>query len=287
MKVKKAVISAAGPSQRSLPIQRIVDTDGQDKSVLSILVEKVLTGDIDSVAVVVSPGDEDKYGEALGKLRSQVRFVPQSQPLGYGYSVYCARDFVGADPFLHLVSDHLYVSNNESGTVEQLIEIAQTMESPVSAVQPTREHLLPRYGVIGGRRLTDRKALYRIESVVEKPTPTEAEQHLYIPGMRAGYYLSFFGMHVLTPQVLDILGEIHAASPGRPFTLSAALAELARRVQYLAWETSDRRYDIGAPYGVLMAQLALALSGRDRANVLSRVVELLAEREMTAAAEAR
>ena|ERR1051326_1487945 len=263
-----------------LPLQRIVDADGEEKSVLAILVEKALTADVDSVGVVVWPGDEDRYAEVLGRHRTQVRFIPQAHALGYGYAIYSARDFLKADPFLHLVGDHLYVSTAAKGTTGQLLEIAQAEDCAVSAVQPTREHLLPRYGTVGGRRTPGRKDIYIVETVVEKPTPTEAEQHLFVPGMRAGYYLCFFGMHVLTPQVLDILGEMHAAAPDARLTLSAALAELAHRGQYLAWETPDRRYDIGAPYGVLMAQLALALAGRDRNEVLSRMVELLVDKEI-------
>ena len=121
--------------------------------------------------------------------------------------------------------------------------------------------------------------LYRIETVIEKPTPTEAEQRLIVPGLRAGHYLCFFGMHVLTPAVMDLLA---ALPPGA--SLSAALAELARREQYLALEKAHRRYDLGARYGLLPAQLALALTGRDRDEVLSQLVELLATREMGTAA---
>jgi UTP--glucose-1-phosphate uridylyltransferase len=109
---------------------------------------------------------------------------------------------------------------------------------------------------------------------VEKPTPTEAEQRLVVPGLRAGHYLCFFGMHVLTPAVMDFLGP--------RVGLSAALAELAKREQYLALERSNHRYDVGLRYGLLHAQMALALSGRDRDEVLSQLVELLAMREMTA-----
>ncbi len=70
-------------------------------------------------------------------------------------------------------------------------------------------------------------------------------------------------------------------------TLSAALAELARHEQYLALEDDGRRYDIGARYGLLIAQLALALNGQDRAEVLAQILELLADREMRAAAGER
>ena len=95
--------------------------------------------------------------------------------------------------------------------------------------------------------------------------------------MRAGHYLCFFGMHVLTPAVMEILGRLHKDAAGG-WTLSTALAELARGEQYLALEQPGRRYDVGARYGLLTAQLALALSGQDRSEVLSQLVELLAAR---------
>ena len=80
---------------------------------------------------------------------------------------------------------------------------------------------------------------------------------------------------------MDLLGRMLASEPNRPLTLSAALAELARQEQYLALEDTGRRYDLGARYGLLTAQLALALNGRDRDEVLTHLLELLAEREMT------
>jgi UTP--glucose-1-phosphate uridylyltransferase len=122
--------------------------------------------------------------------------------------------------------------------------------------------------------------VYRVDTVIEKPTPTEAEQRLLVPGIRAGYYLCFFGIHVLTPTVMDILDRMLAVSTDRPVTLVDALAELARQEQYLAIEDEGRRYDLGAPYGLLIAQLALALNGRDRNEVLSQMVELFADREL-------
>jgi UTP--glucose-1-phosphate uridylyltransferase len=154
-------------------------------------------------------------------------------------------------------------------------KIAQAQDCAVSAVQPTRENLLPRFGAVAGPRLPGKQNLYRIEAVLEKPTPTEAEQRLVVSGLRAGYYLCFFGMHVLTPALMDILGRHLEDDPGA--TLSAALAELAGREQYLAFEQPGRRYDLGARYGLLTAQLALGLSGRDREQILSGLVELLAQ----------
>jgi UTP--glucose-1-phosphate uridylyltransferase len=92
-------------------------------------------------------------------------------------------------------------------------------------------------------------------------------------------------MHVLTPVVMEILGRLFGAGEDKRLTLSAALAELTRKEQYLALETMGRRYNVGVKYGLLMAQLALALNGRDREEVLSRMLEVLAAREGAAVAE--
>jgi len=279
MRIRKAVITAAGKDQRALPLQTLIDSDGAEKSVLQILVEQALAAGAEEVGVVVWPGDETRYAEAAGK-GQRVRFIAQPAARGYAHAVYCAREFLAGEPFLHLVGDHLCVSNGSQPCAVRLMEAAATENCAVSAVQATRESLLPRYGTVGGRRVAGRQDLYRVETVIEKPTPTEAEQRLLSPGLRAGYYLCYFGMHVFTPAVMDLLGEMLSACGN--VTLSAVLAEFARHEQYLAMVSGDRRYDLGARYGLLTAQLALALSGRDRQQVLTELVDLLAARESAA-----
>jgi UTP--glucose-1-phosphate uridylyltransferase len=269
MRIRRAVITAAGRNQRNLPLQTLVDRDGAEKPVLRILVEEVVGARIEEIAVVVQPGDETAYARVVGEHAGRLRFVPQVEPRGYGHAVHCAREFVGDEPFLHLVGDHLYVTGGEQGCARRLVDLAEAEACSVSAVQATRETLLAHFGAVGGQPVAGREDLYRIDTVLEKPTPTEAEQRLVVPGLRAGHYLCFFGMHVLTPAVMEILGS-------SPASLSAALAELARREKYLALRETDRRYDLGERYGLLTAQLALALAGRDRAEVLARLVELLA-----------
>ena len=283
MNINKAVITAAGNGQRTLPLQTLIDRDGAEKSVLSIIIEEVLRAGVEEICLVVRPGDEKAYIEVAGDHASRLHFVHQSKPLGYGHAVYCARPFIGDEPFLHLVGDHLYVSRDGTGCAKQLVQIAKAQNCAVSAVQATRENLLPYYGAIGGQRLPEQQSLYRIEQVIEKPTPTKAEQQLIVPGLRTGHYLCFFGMHVLTTAVFDIL-EAYVATAGDRggVWLGTALNELAQREQYLALEMPDRRYDIGVKYGLLTAQMALALSGQDRDIVLSRLLELLATRELGA-----
>ncbi len=288
MEIKKAVITAAGKAQRTLPLQSLVDRDGRTKTALQIITEEILAAGVQDICVVISPGDQEAYATAAGPHQQRLRFVLQPTPLGYGHAIHCAHDFVGREPFLLLVGDHLYVSREPKRCAQQLVEIAAAENCAVSAVQATHESKLPYYGAVGGHLVAGRKRLYEISQVLEKPAPTEAEQRLIVPGLRAGHYLCFFGMHVLTPTVMEILGEQMTRTappqapapdkPAQPMHLSAALARLATRERYLASELSGRRYDIGVKYGLLTAQLALALEGQDRDEVLSGLVELLARR---------
>ena len=276
MRIRRAVITAAGKNQRTLPLQMLIDRDGTEKSVLRIILEEVLTANIEELCVVVSPGDEPAYALAAGERAGMIRFIEQRQAMGYGHALYSARNFVKHDPFLHLVGDHLYVNRDGETCAHQIVKVAEQQDCAVSSVQATRENSIRHYGTVSGQKLTGRQDLYRIETVIEKPTPTEAEQKLIVAGMRAGHYLCFFGMHVLTPTIMDFLGRQLESRPSA--SLSEALAELARHEQYLALESGGRRYDVGVKYGLLRAQLALALSGAEREEVLAQLVEVLALR---------
>ena len=277
MKLKKAVITAAGASQRTLPLQMLIDRDGESKSALCIVLEEILSAGISEMCVVVQPGDQTAYLVAAGEHARRLQFVEQTEARGYGHAILCAQPFVGDEPFLHAVSDHLWVRTKDAkACAQQLVEVAEREDCAVSAVQATRESLLPNFGAVGGKRVQGQPRLYAIESVLEKPTPTEAEQALIVSGLRAGFYLCFFGMHVLTPGALNLL-QARANTSAAPFQLSPALHELARRERYLAHEVQGQRYDLGIKYGLTQAQLALALAGQDRAEVLTQLVELLAQ----------
>ncbi len=275
MEIRKAVITAAGPSQRALPLQTLVDRDRKTKTALAIIIEEALDSGTEEICVVVHPGDAESYRASAGPHGKRLQFVEQKNAQGYGHAIWCARDFTGSNPFLLLVGDHLYLSRENRSCAKQLVEIAASESCTVSAVQATHESKLPYYGVAGGRLADHRKGLYLVSEVMEKPSPTVAEQQLIVPGLRAGHYLCFFGMHVLTPAVMDLLGADVKA--GGKVQLSAALARLAHRERYLAFELQGRRFDIGLQYGLLNAQLAFALGSQDRSEILSGLVELLAQ----------
>ena len=284
MKINKAVITAASRSQRSLPLQTLVDTDGATRSVLGILLREAHGAGVHDVCVVVCPGDEGAYREAAGDHAGSLHFVPQTEARGYGHALLQARAWLSGEPFLHMIGDHVYVSASAEGCAAQLVRVAEEQACSVSSVQPTRESLLPYFGTVGGRRVPGRHGLYEIERVVEKPTPTEAEQSLLVPGLRAGHYLCFFGMHVLTPAVVEMLAaRLDAGDAPVGLPLADVLAALPQRERYLALEAEGRRYPLDVRYGLFTAQFALALGGKDREEVLSSVCELLAQKELAVA----
>lgn len=314
MQVKKAVITAAGRGVRQYPasdtVQKamlpLVDRDGLTKPIIQIIAEEALAAGIEEICVVTAPGDTDKYrmhfknlnenllaaykdtewaleqSNRLADLQKRLTFSEQTNPEGYGHAVWCAKEFVGDEPFLLLLGDHLYISGEDRRCASQVIELARQENASVSAVQATREHLIYQYGTVYGKRLPGKSNIYQIEDIVEKPNPSLAETRLHVPGLRVGYYLCFFGMHVLTPTIFDILdSNIKDNSRlGGEIQLTPALLELAKAEKYLATETRGRRYDVGVKYGFLEAQIALGLSGIDKDKMLSHLTELLLNREL-------
>ncbi len=277
MHIQKAVITAAAPKQRKLPLQTLIDKKGDEKTFLELLIEEVTAAGINDICIIVQPGDEGPYGQAIGDHVHNVTFLPQKEALGYGHALYTAYEFTGRDSFLHLVGDHLYVNRGTESSAKHLVDFANKQNCTVSTVQPTREGLITNFGVVGGKRVQGVNDVYQVERVMEKPTPTEAEQKLLVPGLRAGNYLCFFGMHVLSPTVMDILGK--ELQTNKKISLSVALNILAQTEQYLALERNDLRYDMGGKYGLLKAQLALALHGKDRDRVLNELVEFFAMKD--------
>lgn len=275
MQVKKALITAAGPDQRNLALQTLVDRDGTRKTVLEILINEARQSGIEEIGIVIQPTDLEVHKSIVNN-DSQIQFILQDKPRGYGYAILCGASFIGNDYFLHLVGDHLYVNRSEKACAKHLVEIAVKNKSSVSAVTSTRENLIPNYGTVGGHRIHPTNDLYQIDKVIEKPTPTLAEQKLIIPGLRAGHYLCFLGMHVLSPTIMELLKQKSEETVDSKFGLSEALNELATKEQYLALEKNDLRFDIGSTYGLLKAQLALGLSGIDRDIIQSELLEFFA-----------
>ena len=180
MKIQKAVITAASPGQHTLPLQRLVDRRGVERTALELVLSEVSEAGIEEICVVIQPGDEKAYQQAAGEHAARVCFVEQPAALGYGDALRRSKSFVKDSHFLHLVGDHLYLSQTERCCASQLIETAVQNECSVSAVQATRESMLPYFGTVSASRVHNASHLYKINQVVEKPTPTFAEQELMV-----------------------------------------------------------------------------------------------------------
>jgi UTP--glucose-1-phosphate uridylyltransferase len=218
-----------------------------------------------------------QQADKIDYLLSRLQFAEQAEALGYGHAVYCARDFVQGEPFLLLLGDYLYVSAVAGQRcAAQLVALATQQDCSVSAVNPTIEHQIGRYGTLTGKHVPAHQGVYEIEKIIEKPSLSTAELELQTSGLRAGYYLCFFGMHVLTPTIFNIL-ERHQSQGTGNLLLTPALQELAETEKYLALEVKGTRYDLSRRHGLLRAQLALGLAGEAHDETLTTMVELLAE----------
>lgn len=278
MQVRKAVITAAAPDQNRIPTQQLVDRDGQDRSALQLILQEILSCGVEEICVVIRPGDQQSFQQAAGDLVGSLTFAEQSDPIGYADAILRAKTFVGSEPFLHLVGDHLYLSETHATCAQQLLQVAAEFSCSVSAVQSTRENKLPYFGIVSGTRVPRHNGVFEVQRVTEKPTPTHAEQELVTAGLRSGHYLGFFGMHVLTHDIIAALEQVASDTSIGKATLSDALDVLRSRHKYMAYEVQGKRYNLGVPYGLLIAQLAIGLSGRDRDHILTELVDLLAQR---------
>lgn len=281
MKITKAIITAAGSNQRKLPLQTLIDQDRSQKTVMEFLIRETKKAGIEEVGIIIQPEDESWFKEVIDASSiSGVRFIPQTKNRGYGHAILCAKKFLNNEPFLHLVGDHFYVNPDGKNIAKDLIEVAVKHKCSVSTVQATRENNIGNYGTIKAGRIQGESDLFKISRVKEKPTPTFAEQNLLVSGLRAGYYLCFYGMHVFTPTIIDLLEKNAADFPDEVLGLSDSLNDLAQKTKYLALEQNHQRYDLGLDYGLLKAQLALSLSGKDRDYLLTELLQFFVEKDL-------
>jgi UTP--glucose-1-phosphate uridylyltransferase len=313
MKVRKAVITAAGRGTRQYPasttVQKemfpLVDTDGLTKPTLQIIAEEALDAGIEEICIVTAPGDEEMYrrhfrglsedllpaykgkewalkeSDQLARIERALSYATQPSPEGYGHAVYCARDWVGDEPFLLLLGDHVYISSDPEGRrcARQVVDTFERDGQTVSAVKRTPERLLHLFGTVRGEPMDGRDGMYRVAAMVEKPSPEVAARALRTPGLRPDEYLCFFGMHVFTPALFACLGHniAHDMREKGEFQLTSAQAMLAAREPYLAYEALGERYDMGVPFGLAETQLALALHSPMREEMVASLIRILAD----------
>jgi UTP--glucose-1-phosphate uridylyltransferase len=270
MKIRKAVIPAAGFGTRFLPVTKTVPKEMLpivDKPVIQFVVEEAVASGIEEVILVTSPNKkplEDFFDrnfelehtlERTGKTSllqevvriaemANVAYVRQKQPLGNGHAVLVARHVVGDEPFVVLWGDDILLGRPP--VARQLMEVAQKYDGPVVGVRRVPESDYEKYGMLDVEPIEG--PVSRAKSVIEKPPRDQSPSDL-----------AQIGGFVLTPDIFDILAATHVGTSGEIY-LADALVELMRRRPVYAYEFQGERYDAGNKLDFLRATVELALA---------------------------
>jgi UTP-glucose-1-phosphate uridylyltransferase/mevalonate kinase len=278
-RVRKAVIPAAGFGTRLFPATKaikkelfpVVDSDGRIKPVIMAIVEEALSAGIEEVCVVVQHQDRELFEQFFGSpppiesfnklsneskdynrylldIGQRVTFVSQDVQEGFGHAVRCAHDWVGDEPFLLLLGDHLYASKTDASCARQMLDVYDRVGSNVVGLKVTPAAQVHNFGCVGGT-WTERDSVLSISEFAEKPTEEYARKHLQIPGMEDGLFLSVFGQYVLNPMIFDYLDENvrHNIREGGEFQLTSCLDRLRQEDGFTGYVVEGSRFDIGLP----------------------------------------
>ncbi len=310
-KGRKAVITAAGRGTRMFPatstIQKemlpLMDRDGITKPSIQLIIEEALDSGIEEVCLIVNkhnrhqieqhfsaiPAEEIKLFKGkdwallqvarIQHIASRLTIVEQPSPEGYGHAVWCAKEFVGDEPFLLMLGDHIYTSSTDKRCARQIIDVFESHSSSVSAVQQTPAELLHLFGTVRGNLIESNPRVYDIDHIYEKPPIQYAEENLRVEGLLWGMYLCFFGMHAFTPTIFNSLQFAidNNLRENNEIQLTSAQERLRQSGErYLAFEAMGERYDIGIPFGYAQTQAAMAVNSIYREQMLAELVRMLA-----------
>jgi UTP-glucose-1-phosphate uridylyltransferase len=285
-RVRKAVIPAAGFGTRLYPLTKgvkkemfpIVDRTGIVKPVLQVIIEEALESGIEEICVITQPGDDEELAayfdqplpphaegqvspaaheqyERLQEIGRRLTFVVQERQEGFGHAVYTAREWVGDAPFLLMLADHIYVSESEAPCARQLLDVYETHQRNVVALQRTPESRVERFGAASVERYENDRSVFMATRFAEKPTVGFAREYLRSEDLSSDEYFTMFGQYVLGPSVFTILDEMirNAVREDGEFQLTTALERLRNSEGVLAYDMRGRRYDTGHPEGYIEA----------------------------------
>ena len=282
MKIRKAVIPAAGLGTRFLPVTKSVPKELLpilDKPMLQYVVEEAAEAGIEEVIIVTSPGKETIAAyfqpdpvledhlaaggaqDLLDQVRhvsslAEVRFVIQEQPLGLGHAVLTAQAAVGNHPFAVMLPDDIVA--HTPGVLAQMTEVWTRFDAGVVAVERVPWEVVQNYGVADAAAVEER--VHRIRHLVEKPPREEAPSNLTI-----------VGRYILPPDIFSCLERTPPGAKGE-IQLTDGLSLLLESQMLYAHEFQGRRYDGGTPLGLLRASLEFGLA---RADTRDAVAEIL------------
>ena len=279
LKVRKAVIPAAGFGTRLFPATKatkkelfpIIDQDGIAKPAILLIVEEALEAGLEEVIIIVQENDLDDfrsffstqvsienynklspyfqdYARRILEIGRRVSFVIQPVQEGFGHAIYCARQAVGDEPFLLMLGDHLYRSNNERSCARQLLDAYQQHGSSILGLRHTPEDQIANFGTVAGVWIEPGQLL-NLTEFAEKPTVDYARTNLLVPGLPEGQYLTVFGQYIIKPQLFDYLEEhiVNNVRERGEFQLTSTLDRLRKEDGFLGLVMDGKRYDIGLP----------------------------------------
>ncbi|MEW9081773.1 UTP--glucose-1-phosphate uridylyltransferase GalU [Caldanaerobacter subterraneus] len=273
MKIKKAIIPAAGLGTRFLPATKAQPKEMLpivDKPTIQYIVEEAVQSGIEDILIITGRNKraiEDHFDKSVElelelKKKNQesllslvedisnmvnIHYIRQKEPKGLGHAIYCAKSFVGNEPFAVLLGDD--VVDAEVPVLKQMIEQFERYNCTIIGVQEVPEEDVHKYGIVSGTFIEDR--LYKVNDLIEKPRREEATSNIAI-----------LGRYIITPRIFEILEH---TPPGRggEIQLTDALKTLLNYEAIYAYNFIGKRYDVGDKLGYLMATVEYALKRED------------------------
>lgn len=292
MKVKKAIIPAAGLGTRFLPATKAQAKEMLpivDKPAIQYIVEEAVKSGIESIIIVTGRNKrsiEDHFDKSIeleqsliekGKMdtlseirkiaeMTDIHYIRQKEPLGLGHAILCAQAFIGEDPFAVLLGDDIMVS--EKPAIKQLMDIYEKYHSNVIGVQDVPLADVSKYGIIDPSERTEH--LYTVQDLIEKPAADDAPSQIAI-----------MGRYILQPSIFQVL-ETAEKGVGNEIQLTDALSNLSKQETTYAFQLAGNRYDIGDKLGYIKACVEIGLQRTEmKRNLLTHLESILAkEREL-------
>lgn len=275
MKVRKAIIPAAGLGTRFLPATKAQPKEMMpivDKPTIQYIVEEAVASGIEDIIIISGRGKrsiEDHFDksyeleETLAKKEkwdkleevqsiadlANIHYIRQKEPKGLGHAIYCARRFIGDEPFAVMLGDDIIKSENPC--LGQLIDVFNRYQTSVVGVQEVADEDVSKYGIIGHKGQELDKQVLNIETLVEKPELADAPSNFAI-----------MGRYVLRPEIFDVLAELPPGSGGE-IQLTDAIKKLNENQAVLAYIFDGVRYDVGDKLGFVRATIDFALMRDD------------------------
>ena len=286
MKVRKAIIPAAGLGTRFLPATKAQPKEMLpivDKPTLQYIIEEAVDSGIEEILIITGRNKksiEDHFDksielelelEAKGKyeLLEEVRkisdmvnihYIRQKEPKGLGHAIYCAKSFIGNEPFAVLLGDDIV--HADKPCLKQMIEAYDEYKTSILGVQEVPIEDVCKYGIVEGKHMDGR--VYRVKGLVEKPTVEDAPSNIAI-----------LGRYIINPAIFEILEHTQPGKGGE-IQLTDALKELAQREVMYAYNFEGRRYDVGDKQGYLEATVEFALRRPDlRDDFLKYLIKII------------